>query len=367
VQAWDITAPQGTPIFPIEDGVVEYAGCNNRGGYGCWTYIRHDSGSKTIMGHMVNGSITVKAGQRVTQWDVVGQVGWTGMTSFGPHVHLEIHRPEGGRYNISDFWDINQMHYQKLGNAQGEEIITEIGVAGSVTTAQQPTTVATITRLDAIRAALHTAGPDTVSLAVVALFGLLCLTWWLGGLYERVAVVALATSSLVVGVAIWLTMPLTAPVQAGQQSALTGSAAWEWAYPAIQQQEGWSCTNDGAYTMGGVTQATFNRWRAKLGQPTGDVCRLLTRAEAKQIYHQLYWLPAGGDKLPAAVALTVVDHYINTGRYKFLLDQCGPDVACISRVRAVDYRSMRNFNIYGNAYLNRVQRIANYIQKGNQP
>ena len=35
VQAWDITAPKGTPIFPIADGVVEYAGCNNKGGYGC--------------------------------------------------------------------------------------------------------------------------------------------------------------------------------------------------------------------------------------------------------------------------------------------------------------------------------------------
>lgn len=75
VQAWDITAPQGTPIFPIEAGVIEYAGCNNSGRYGCWTLIRHDSGVKTIMGHMVNGSITMKAGQRISQWDIVGQVG----------------------------------------------------------------------------------------------------------------------------------------------------------------------------------------------------------------------------------------------------------------------------------------------------
>lgn len=148
VQAWDITAPKGTPIFPIADGVVEYAGCDNKGGYGCWTYIRHEGGIHTIMGHMIQGSIVVKAGQQVSQWDVVGQVGWTGMTSFGPHVHLEIHKPGGGRYNISDFWDINAMHYAKLSNAESNEVITDIGVIAAdgqqVAAQAQPAPVTTV-------------------------------------------------------------------------------------------------------------------------------------------------------------------------------------------------------------------------------
>lgn len=372
INSWDLSAAEGTPVFAAAPGVIEAAGCDLyerrqwpiMQGYGCAISIKHGDGIVSQYGHCKNGSIYVQRGDQVTATTPICQVGWTGKTSFGPHTHFTI-LVNGRPIRISSLFDIGQMNYCKFcpGNNDPRSPVAN---AGSVANQQPATQPAATTRLDAIKAALRQAGPNVVATAALGLFGLLCLVWWLGGLYERVAVVALATSSLVVGVALWLTLPLATPVQAGQQSAVTGSAAWEWAYPAIQQQEGWSCTNDGAYTMGGVTQGTFNRWRAKMGQPTGDVCKLLTREEAKRIYHDLYWLPAGGDKLPAAVALTVVDHYINTGRYKFLLDQCGPDVACISRVRTVDYRSMRNFNLYGAAYLNRVQRIANYIQKGNQ-
>lgn len=86
-------APYGTAVYPMNAGKVLYAGCNNAGGYGCWAFIEHDDGFNTIYGHMINEgkeNILVSAGDRVTSWTQLGRVGWTGQTSFGPHVHWEI-------------------------------------------------------------------------------------------------------------------------------------------------------------------------------------------------------------------------------------------------------------------------------------
>ena len=77
VQAWDICAPKGTPIYPMADGVVEYAGSNNAGGYGTWVCIDHGNGIHSVMAHFMATSLTVRSGERVTKWDVVGRVGWT--------------------------------------------------------------------------------------------------------------------------------------------------------------------------------------------------------------------------------------------------------------------------------------------------
>lgn len=363
VQAWDLIAPLGSPVFPIADGVIEYAGCNNKGGYGCWTYIKHAGGIHTIMGHCVQGSILVKSGQTVTQWTPVCQVGWTGMTSFGPHTHLEIHKAGGGRYNISDFWDINAMKYQKLGNAASKEVATQVGVIGGNGTvaSTQPTTVAG-TRYAQLLRILAQYPPQVISLSIMGLLGLLVLIYWLGGRVERIAIIAGVSGMAGAAVIVWLFIPLAQPVQAGQQAAAgpTGSAAWEWAYPIIQSNEGWSCTRDGAYTMGGVTQGTYNRWRAKKGMGSADVCANLTRVQAKAIYYELFWVASGANRMPAQLALTVTDHYINTGKVSHLLAQCGTDVACFNRARIADYQTKRNCSLYCRAWINRVNKIRRY-------
>lgn len=361
VQAWDLIAPLGSPVFPIADGVIEYAGCDNRGGYGCWIFTKHSGGIRTIMGHCVQGSILVKAGQTVTQWTPVCQVGWTGMTSFGPHTHLEIHKPGGGRYNISDFWDITKMHYQKLGNATTKEVAKQVGVVGG----QSPVTVqqqAAPTRWAQLLRILAQYPPQTVSLSIMVVLGLLVLLYWLGGRIERIIIIAGSSGMAGALVVVWLFMPLSQPVQAQQQAdgGPVGSAAWEWAYPIIQSNEGWKCTNDGAYTMGGVTQGTYNRWRAKKGMGFADVCANLTRAQAKAIYYELFWVPTGANTMPARLALTVVDHYINTGAVKHLLAQCGTDVACFNRARIADYRTKGNCALYCVAWINRVNKIRKY-------
>lgn len=110
VNAWDINAAFGSPVRPISAGKVSYVGCNNAGGYGCWTYIAHDNGLFSIMAHMINGSLRVKAGDRVTQDTIVGRVGWTGFTTFGPHVHLEI-ISGGVKVLPGNYFDLNSMAY----------------------------------------------------------------------------------------------------------------------------------------------------------------------------------------------------------------------------------------------------------------
>lgn len=84
----DLSAPIGTPIHAVADGVV---GSSNAGGWaGVHAVIHHDNGS-TLYAHMA--SMTVRPGQQVTAGELIGYVGMTGRT-FGPHLHFEYY-PEG--------------------------------------------------------------------------------------------------------------------------------------------------------------------------------------------------------------------------------------------------------------------------------
>ena len=82
----DIGAPSGTPILAADGGSVILAGWN--GGYGNCVMISHGDGRVTLYGHM--SSIAVSYGQAVTQGQVIGYVGSTGLST-GPHLHFETH------------------------------------------------------------------------------------------------------------------------------------------------------------------------------------------------------------------------------------------------------------------------------------
>jgi hypothetical protein len=55
-----------------------------------------------------------------------------------------------------------------------------------------------------------------------------------------------------------------------------------------------------------------------------------------------------------------VDHYINTGKVRHLLAQCGQDVACFNRARIADYQTKGNCSLYCRAWINRVNKIRKY-------
>ncbi|MDP5098303.1 MAG: peptidoglycan DD-metalloendopeptidase family protein, partial [Flavobacterium sp.] len=77
----DYAAPHGTPIKTTASGVVERTGYTS--GNGNFVKVRHSSTYSTQYLHM--SKILVKNGQRVTQGQVIGKVGSTGLAT-GPHV-----------------------------------------------------------------------------------------------------------------------------------------------------------------------------------------------------------------------------------------------------------------------------------------
>lgn len=93
----DYGADEGTPIRAAADGVVVSAGWY--GGYGNATIIDHGGGIATLYGHQ--SSMSVSAGQKVTQGQTIGRVGCTGDCT-GPHVHFEV-RVNGDPVNPANY------------------------------------------------------------------------------------------------------------------------------------------------------------------------------------------------------------------------------------------------------------------------
>ena len=84
----DYAAPIGTPIYSAGSGTVVYARAHSRG-YGKHVKVRHGNGYQTLYAHMVRFGAGVKSGTKVSQGDVIGYVGKSGMAT-GPHLHYEI-------------------------------------------------------------------------------------------------------------------------------------------------------------------------------------------------------------------------------------------------------------------------------------
>ena len=83
----DYGAAQGTRIRATADGVIKLAG--QMRGYGNVVILRHPNGFETLYGHLSAFGKSIRTGTRVTQNDVIGFVGMTGMAT-GPHLHYEL-------------------------------------------------------------------------------------------------------------------------------------------------------------------------------------------------------------------------------------------------------------------------------------
>lgn len=79
----DYAAPHGTPIYSIGDGVVEEAAYGK--GNGKYVKIKHDKTYQTQYLHMSRFAKGIKRGAKVSQGQVIGYVGSTGLAT-GPHV-----------------------------------------------------------------------------------------------------------------------------------------------------------------------------------------------------------------------------------------------------------------------------------------
>jgi murein DD-endopeptidase MepM/ murein hydrolase activator NlpD len=97
----DYSAADGTPILATADGTVASAG--RQGGYGNAVVIEHTVGGNlvaSLYGHMWDGHLHVKAGDRVAAGQHIADVGSNGQST-GPHLHFEI-RPENDYNQVTD-------------------------------------------------------------------------------------------------------------------------------------------------------------------------------------------------------------------------------------------------------------------------
>lgn len=79
----DFAAPTGTPIMAVAEGVVTEAA--RKGGNGIYVKIRHDNKYETQYLHMCRHANGIRRGVHVSQGQVIGYVGSTGLAT-GPHV-----------------------------------------------------------------------------------------------------------------------------------------------------------------------------------------------------------------------------------------------------------------------------------------
>ncbi|MDE0949757.1 MAG: peptidoglycan DD-metalloendopeptidase family protein [Halioglobus sp.] len=81
----DYAAPTGTPVFSAGDGRVSRAGYSRANGN--YIFVKH--GEQYITKYLHLNKRKVKAGQRVSQGQIIGSVGSTGAAT-GPHLHYEF-------------------------------------------------------------------------------------------------------------------------------------------------------------------------------------------------------------------------------------------------------------------------------------
>jgi murein DD-endopeptidase MepM/ murein hydrolase activator NlpD len=80
----DFSAPAGTPVRAVAEGVVTFAGWN--GQYGRQVGIEHETPYATSYSHLRAVAQGVQRGARVRKGQVIGYVGSSGMAT-GPHLH----------------------------------------------------------------------------------------------------------------------------------------------------------------------------------------------------------------------------------------------------------------------------------------
>lgn len=87
----DLSAPLGTPILAVADGVVTFAG--QRSPHGGQIIIEHTVDGERVASyyhHMYDDGMHVTTGESVTAGQHIGDVGSAGRST-GPHLHIEIH------------------------------------------------------------------------------------------------------------------------------------------------------------------------------------------------------------------------------------------------------------------------------------
>jgi hypothetical protein len=156
-------------------------------------------------------------------------------------------------------------------------------------------------------------------------------------------------------------MPEQAPVETVPQPTAPSNeqAAWERSIAFVLKEEGGLSTdkNDPGNYVDGVFVGT-NFGISANAHPGVDIVNL-TVEQAKQIYYTSYWIPSGASTLPWPMCLAVMDLAVNggVGRAKEALAATGPNFLKYMSWRIDWYTRIKNFNIYGVAWIRRCARL----------
>lgn len=95
--------PFGTPVYAAGDGVVVFAGADEKAVYSPWPnfygnviVIQHPDRLYTLYAHL--SKIDVAANQSVRAGEKIGEVGQSGSAT-GPHLHFEVRQGDGADYS----------------------------------------------------------------------------------------------------------------------------------------------------------------------------------------------------------------------------------------------------------------------------
>lgn len=351
MQAIDLIAPYRSAVYALAPGKVIVANCGNAGGYGCWVMLDHQNGYSSIYGHCDTGTLRVRVGQAVTANTILCLLGWTGITSFGPHTHLEIHCrcSPTGRIDPLTIWPRTAFFYEKLGAARSK---TPVGARWYQTVGSDAGVILRNT---------------TLNQAWLVGLGMLALLWlcWsprqptYNGVYHG------AFLALLVVATPYLPTLLTAPpIDGVTNDALPVSQKFDVAYALTRRWEGARCVHDPVRTYKGITNGTYNAWRMSQNLGPGDVCRDLTEQQAKSIYYNRYWVPSGSASLNLKLAITHFDFAINAGvgaAHDALIASRG-NTAAYNRYRYRFYLSAKLCHLYCAGWLNRLNDIRRYSE-----
>lgn len=103
----DLGAPMGTPVVATDGGTVVTVSSNScpdvgdsatkrdcGGQLGNWIDIQHEDGTVSRYGHLQQGSVRVKPGQKVSKGQEIAGVGSSGWST-GPHLDYRVHDGKG--------------------------------------------------------------------------------------------------------------------------------------------------------------------------------------------------------------------------------------------------------------------------------
>ncbi len=85
----DYAAASGTPVYALGDGRVTHRGWDPKGG-GNYIKIKHNSVYTTVYMHLSGFAKGIASGSRVTQGQLIGFVGKTGLAT-GPHLDFRVY------------------------------------------------------------------------------------------------------------------------------------------------------------------------------------------------------------------------------------------------------------------------------------